>query len=156
MSFVPRFFYSVNSPHGTAGNKYGLFMTTQMKSATRIFSEFVNHVHSTLRLPLHSIKNLFPDKPSCLLEYHHLNKGKTKALEIRFDDYGITLSCLFDKNGLCEFSSLFLDSLEDIGKYICFLNESYSYNAQCNGWSLTKGHIRLEGSKDDVAFICFP
>lgn len=129
-------------------------MLTQTTDAVRFFSECVNYAHSILQLPLHQITSLFPNAPTCLL-YYQENEEESKVLEIRFDEKEITLSCQFNKNGICDSSLLFLYSLEYVGELVNYLHKNFDYDFHSRSWILTKGYIRIKSMKDDLAFVCY-
>lgn len=55
-------------------------------------------------------------------------------VEIRFDDEGVTLSCLFNEHEICDYSFLFFDNDKDIELYLNFMNKLFTFDLKENSW----------------------
>ena len=117
---------------------------------------FEEHINSACRVLKHSFKTvpgLFTGKEICIMDYLS-QKLNDKVIEVRFDT--ATLTCLFDKNDICDGAFLFLDDLNDLQHYIDYCNKKYPYNFILCGWIIEDCCFQIKPCKHDYYFALLP
>lgn len=116
-------------------------------------SQHIVAAYSAIHLSLQSVKALFYDRE--LYEIYSIYKEeKDFLLEIPFDT--ATLTCLFDKNNICDCSFLFLNDPSDITYYIEHCNKMYHFKNNFSGWIVNNHLIQITTREEGYKLMILP
>jgi len=108
---------------------------------------------SAINSSLQSVKTIFYYREVCEIHYSY-KEEKDFQLEIRFDR--ATLTCLFDKNNICEGAFLFLDDLLDIAYYIEHCNKTYPCDMILKGWLVNNCLMQINTDNKECSLMILP
>lgn len=129
-------------------------MTIQKTKSIEYCSILINCSQLVLRLSHNEIKESYSDNPMYVKEY--IVKGICEnIIDILFDDEGATLSCTFEENNTCNTSYIFFDDLDEVGNYVSYLNNKFTYDYIQNCWILPESFLSIERTNDDIYFKSF-
>lgn len=115
------------------------------------FSSLIEHSVNSLHHSSDSIRKMFPENATCLLEYIEKDM-RENILEIRFDNEEITLCCSFDGQDNCNMTLLLLDNFNEIEHCIDYLNDIYKYDYLRRCWQLPNNRLCIKRMMDDIYF----
>lgn len=116
-------------------------------------AEHIASACSALNLSLQTVKALFFGKEIYEI-YYSCKDEKYFQLEIQLNI--VTLTCLFDKNNICEGAFLLFDDLEYIVSYINYCNEVCLYDVILKGWILNSCLIQINTGNKECYLIILP
>lgn len=117
------------------------------------FVDLIAHSSSVLKLSLPQIKEKYSDYPLCLMDYIEKDIYE-KSIEIRFDKEGVTLTCTFNENGICDATFLFPDSDDLIEAFVGYLTEHHDYSFVRSRFMLGNCYLKVKELKEQRSNIC--
>lgn len=128
-------------------------MTTKEIPSEQYYSKIIEQASSVLKLSISQIKEKHMDYPLYLIDYIEKDIHE-KSIKIRFHKEGITLTCIFDKDGNCAESILFSDNEHIIEGFVSYLADHHDYSFMRSRFMLGNCYLKTREMKEQRNDIC--
>lgn len=127
-------------------------MLPQNILSLKVFSDLIAQANSLLRMTDRQIWERYHQYPICFADFYE-NGERQKTVEIRFDNQQISIECLLNDSGFCDYAFITPDNVKSLPEYVNFFNAMYEYDAIRRRWILADGFLTQKKTKLGICFM---
>lgn len=118
----------------------------------KVLTGLIGRANALLSLNEKQIWEKFSRYPICFMDFYEKDE-RQKSVEIRFDTEKTSITCLFDRNGICDYAFVTPDYIDPIGYYVDFFNSIYKYDPIRCRWIMAHGYLSQMKTSLGVLFM---
>jgi len=150
-AIVPRFFYQEYLSMGQQEQTRTDMLPVNILKMKEL-SDFITQANSLLSLSERQIWERFREYPICFMDLWEKDE-RQKSVEIRFDNEQISITCLFNTEGRCDYAFITPDHSSPTADYVNFFNAIYEYDSFRCRWVMANGYLSQKKTSSGLLFM---